>query len=336
MHPDLNMVEFIFSIDYEIYGNGEGSLRELVYEPAANLKEIFQKYGKKFVLFVEVAELERIEEKGTDADIDLVKKQIRDLYKDDFELGLHIHPGWYNARYENGRWLIDYDEYNLSTLPKHQIIGTLDRAISYLRKTLKKVDFVPFSFRAGHLLFEPTVNLALALAERGIKLDSSVYKGGLWRQHNLDYRRALKNGYYWRFTDNINDPDPRGVLLEVPIYSRMVPTWRMLTSKRIDLQQKGMSATQKRKKISSRVLDYLRLRSPLKLDLGQMTTNELIRMVDQIIKDDQKDPLRFKPVVVIGHTKELVNSRTIDYILSYLLQKGISISTFESAFSRCK
>jgi len=27
------MIDCIFTIDYEIYGNGEGSLRELVYEP---------------------------------------------------------------------------------------------------------------------------------------------------------------------------------------------------------------------------------------------------------------------------------------------------------------
>ena len=28
------MIECIFTIDYEIYGNGEGSLQQLVYEPA--------------------------------------------------------------------------------------------------------------------------------------------------------------------------------------------------------------------------------------------------------------------------------------------------------------
>ena len=32
------MIECIFTIDYEIYGNGEGSLKELVFEPASVLK----------------------------------------------------------------------------------------------------------------------------------------------------------------------------------------------------------------------------------------------------------------------------------------------------------
>ena len=67
------MIECIFTIDYEIYGNGEGSLRELVYEPAENLRTIFKKWNARFVVFVEVAELEMIEAECADPDIDLVK-----------------------------------------------------------------------------------------------------------------------------------------------------------------------------------------------------------------------------------------------------------------------
>ena len=112
------MIECIFTIDYEIFGSGEGSLRELVYEPTERLKAIFNKSQARFVTFVEAAEIEMIEAKGTDPAIDLVKRQIRDLYSEGFEIGLHLHPQWYNARYENGRWQLDYSEYNLCTLPQ--------------------------------------------------------------------------------------------------------------------------------------------------------------------------------------------------------------------------
>ena len=60
------MIECIFTIDYEIYGNGQGSLRDLIHSPAASLVDVFNKWNSKFVAFVEVAELERIEEAGTD------------------------------------------------------------------------------------------------------------------------------------------------------------------------------------------------------------------------------------------------------------------------------
>src|SRR5271166_3152614 len=110
------MIEFIFTIDYEIYGNGTGTIRELVYEPAQRLKELFLNYNARFVTFVEVAEFDKIEAYGTDPAIDLVRKQVQDLQRDGFEIALHLHPQWSNARYEQGRWFLDLSEYNLCTL----------------------------------------------------------------------------------------------------------------------------------------------------------------------------------------------------------------------------
>ena len=67
------MIHIIFTIDYEIFGNGEGSLRELVYEPAEKLMALFRKWNARFVVFVEVAELEVMEAEGTDPAIGVVK-----------------------------------------------------------------------------------------------------------------------------------------------------------------------------------------------------------------------------------------------------------------------
>lgn len=329
------MIECIFTIDYEIYGNGEGSLRELVYEPAEKLAAIFRKWNARFVTFVEVAELEMIEAKGTDSAIDLVKHQIQDIYREGFEMGLHIHPWWYRARYEDGRWLPDHSEYNLCTQPKQRIIQVVERSIHYLREIVGVSDFTPLSFRAGHLLFQPTQIVANVLAERGIKVDSSVYKGGLWHQHRLNYCGATKNGFYWRFTDCTNVPDPQGILLELPIYTQMVPTWKIFSSKRIGLQQKASSAAKTGMKILTRFRDFLRFRYPLKFDFCSMTTGELIRMVDRVIQEDQENPASYRPIVAIGHTKDLIDFDTVESFLDYLREKGIAISTFESVYQRC-
>ena len=40
------MIECVFTLDYEVYGNGEGSLRELVLDPARQLTELFQCCGE--------------------------------------------------------------------------------------------------------------------------------------------------------------------------------------------------------------------------------------------------------------------------------------------------
>lgn len=107
------MIQCIFTIDYEVYGNGEESLRKLGYEPAQNLTEIFRKRNAHFVAFIEVAELERMEAGGTEPTIDLVKHQIRDFYREGFEIGLHLYSQWYNGKYKNVKWVLDYGGYYL-------------------------------------------------------------------------------------------------------------------------------------------------------------------------------------------------------------------------------
>ncbi len=329
------MIHYIFTIDYEIYGNGQGSLRKLVYEPAEMLMDIFRKWKTCFMPFIEVAELEIIEIKGTDSDIDLIKKQIRDFHRQGFELGLHLHPQWYNAKYEDGKWQLDYSEYNLCTLPRERIVQIIDRSIDYLQKVVGDSNFIPLSFRSGNWLFQPTRTMANVLAERGIKVDSSVFKGGMRHQQKLDYRRALKNGYYWKFTDDVNVGDPQGALLELPIYTQMVPFLKMLTIKRIGQEQKASFTDQTYKTMLYRILDFLRFWHPLKFDFCRMTINELISMMDTLIKEDQQDPRILRPIVAIGHTKELVDFEIVDSFLSYLRQNDIKISTFKDVYDRC-
>jgi len=331
------MVECIFTIDYEVYGNGGGSLHDLVFLPTEKLTKIFENYDQRFVVFVEVAELEMIELAGSDDAINAVKDQLRYLHEHGYELGLHIHPGWYNAKRSNGsnHWDIDYNEYNLSALPEERIGQILERAISYMRKTLNEDVFTPVSFRSGHLLFQPSGSLACALSALGIKVDSSLYKGGTWRQQNQDYRKACRNAYYWRFTNDINVSDSNGVLFELPIYTRMVPPWKMLTYKRVGMQGLGFSVKQTSEKLLSRVKDYMRCSYPLKFDIGQMTSEEILEMMSVIIQADSKDPSSYKPIVIIGHTKDLVDLSHVEELLSYLERRSISVSTLDVAYHKC-
>ena len=259
------MIEVIFTLDYEIYGNGEGSLRELVHEPARKLKAVFDKFGAKLVLFAEAAELEMISLQKADSAIEDVETQIRELHVQAHEIALHLHPQWVNARYLNGKWDLDYSEYNLCTLSEERISEIVDRSINYLRNVLETSDYIPLSFRAGNWLFQPTMKAARTLAERGVKIDSSVFKGGVQHQHHLDYRRAAGNGYYWRFRSDVNMADNQGKMVEIPIFTQMVPIWKMATAKRIGLQQKGNSSRPTFRNRAYRLLDRARFRSPFEI-----------------------------------------------------------------------
>ena len=326
------MIRCIFTLDYEIYGNGEGSLGELVYEPAEILREIFRKRNARFVNFVEVAELEKIDECGTDPAVDLVKRQIRAMHIDGFEIGLHLHPQWSNARYEAGNWLLDYREYNLCVLSAARIAEIVDRSLDYLRRLIGEPHFTPLSFRAGNWLFQPTPNAARILGERGIKLDSSVFKGGLHHNQSLDYRRARKNGHYWTFSKDVNEPDPAGTWVEIPICTDMVPFWKMWTSKRMGFKRGFSMARQKPWQKLNRARDFLRFRYPLKLDFCRMTLHELTAMMERVIRKDREEPEIFRPIVAIGHTKDLTDPQTVDAFLSFLQSKEIKVSTFEDVY----
>ena len=65
-----------------------------------------------------------------------------------------------------------------------------------------------------------------------------------------------------------------------------------------------------------------------------MTLSELINMVEKVIREDQKDPTVFRPIVAIGHTKDLVDTNTVELFLSFLREKGIVVSTFGGVYSR--
>jgi hypothetical protein len=328
------MIEFLFTIDYEIYGNGAGALNELVYEPSRRLKELFQNYNARFVAFVEVAEFEKIEAFGTDPAIDLVTKQIHEFHRDGFEVALHLHPQWSNARYEGGRWYLDLSEYNLCTLPRTRVAEIVDHSLAYLRHVVDEPQFTPLSFRAGNWLFQPTETVANVLAEKGIKIDSSVFKGGLQRNHSLDYRPALRNGYYWPFSSDVNRPDPMGSWIEVPVHTDMVPFWRMATSKRMAFTNRYGTSDRSTSEKLTRAADFLRFLYPLKLDFCRMTLKELTSMMDRVIRQDQEDPGSYRPVVAIGHTKDLTDLATVDSFLSFLRTRQIKISTFPDIYPR--
>lgn len=324
------MIECVFTLDYEIYGNGTGALRNLVYEPAQRLRDTFEKWDARFVNFVEVAEYEKIETFGTDPLIDLVKKQVRDFHRDGFEIGLHLHPQWCNARYEDGRWILDYSEYNLCTLPRKRIAEIIESSIKYLRHWLSDPDFLPVSFRAGNWLFQPTQPAASILLQNGIKIDSSVFKGGLQHNHALDYRAAAKNGYYWSFNQDVNEEDPSGSWIEMPIHTEMVPLWRMPTSKRLGFKNDLGKAGQR----WNRMRDFLRFRYPLKFDFCRMTLDELISMMERMIQKDRKEPTLYRPLIAIGHTKDLTEPQIVDDFLCFLRTRGIPITTFGNIYPK--
>src|SRR5215831_18271211 len=135
------MIDCVFTLDYEIYGNGKGSLRDLVLEPTQQLADVFQEFQVPFVVFAEAIEFARMEEAKSDPDTEQVRAQLRDLRATGHEIALHLHPWWANARYNNGEWELDWRERNICTLEPARVAAIVSKAIAYLREGLGDPNF---------------------------------------------------------------------------------------------------------------------------------------------------------------------------------------------------
>ena len=269
------MVYLIFTLDYEIFGNGEGSLKELVFEPTQKLNDLFSKYGYKYVNFVEAAELIKIKEYGSDPYIQNVESQIKKMYKDGFEIALHIHPQWFNGKYIDNKWVLDYEEYNLSLLDMNKIYLYVKSCISYLRQIIGINSYSPVAFRAGGWLIQPSSNITKVLKNNNIRIETSVFNGGIQRNYKLDFTKYPKNLKYWSYSEDVLMPDIKGDIFEIPIYTEMVYFWKMYSKKRQEIYSSSKRTTLNIKQLYLSYLDKMRITYPKKFDFTKMTFLEM-------------------------------------------------------------
>lgn len=327
------MIDCIFTLDYEIYGNGLGSLRDLVLDPTRRLADVFREFGVPFVVFAEAVEFAKMKEARSNPDIAEVGIQLRELHATGHEIALHLHPWWDRAQYGDGRWRLDWSEVNICTLDADRVETIVSRAIRYLRESLGEPDFRPFSFRSGLVVMQPTPVIANVLVRHGIQLDSSVFKGGRVHGLGIDYRPALENDRTWRFGNDVNVPDPDGPLWEIPIHTELVPFWRMLGRKRLKLQSKTITTSQ-RTPLPKSWRDFVRFRYPRKLDFCRMTFREMRETVDRVLEEKQVRPEEHTPVVAIGHSKDFVDPEAVRDFLAFLRDRGIAVTTFSQMLCR--
>jgi hypothetical protein len=63
-----------------------------------------------------------------------------------------------------------------------------------------------------------------------------------------------------------------------------------------------------------------------------MTTKELISFFEIEKKKDKMNPSLFRPIVAIGHTKDLIDLNTVEMFLTYLKKNQIPVSTFRDVY----
>ncbi len=238
----------VVTVDYEIFGNGEGDVRQHVTDPTERMAKLCEKYGAPLTVFFEVEEYLAFE-KFRDALVAtlgydpaaLIRQQIVDLARRGHDIQLHLHPQWYRADYKNGKWILESDKMTVDSLFETQ--AETDQFIAERKAVIEKMlaeaggkQQKVTVYRAGAFSAQPGTKLLPALAKNGFVVDSSVVKGLVQAKgygSGLDYRKAPSDKEPWRVSRDVIEVDAAGPIWEVPIYSRMRRRFQQFTVRRL-------------------------------------------------------------------------------------------------------
>ncbi len=253
--------KLLFTLDYEIHGNGDGNPQALMVEPTYRLMNLLEEYKQHLVIMADVAEIlcfrrYREETGRDDFRVVEIEEQLRDAIRRGHDVQLHIHSSYFRAKWDGKHFDQCIEEYNMAALPYERIKDMVSQCVCYLEDLLRPVraDYKVWLFRAANWSMMPTPALYRVLVEQGITHDTSVYKGGCQGGSVCyDYRTAYDNLLpYTASAENINDYDPMGAITELPIYTEMRPFYdfvspirlfRMLRAKFHRHKQPAVAAT---------------------------------------------------------------------------------------------
>ncbi len=319
------MLRIIFTLDYEIHGNGDGNPNDLMIEPTDRLLRLCDEYGAKLTIMADVAEILKFKEYKDqygrdDYCYDAIVDQLRRAIKSGHDVQMHIHSGYFNAMHKNGCWIQDWSEYNFAGLSFERMDWMVMVCKQFLDSLLRPVDpiYRCIAFRAPNWSVSPSKNVVRALVNNDIKIDTSIFKYG-YRNDIVafDYSRAYSQIVPWRAQeDDICSRDDNSRLWELPIYSEKRWIGAFLTSNRIyraliswrhQVRSKDRHSTPKdnaalhmRKGVW---MDSVFQRHAWKADFNQCMSKQLINALQRASDkyDRQKD--RMLPFVLIGHSK---------------------------------
>lgn len=222
------MLHVIFTVDYEIHGNGDGDPNGLMVEPTTRMLGLLEEYGAKLTIMADVAEILRFKDYAErtgrdDYGYQAIVQQLLGAIAKGHDVQLHIHSSYFNAVHQEARWAQDWSEYDFALLPYERMDWMVKTCKDYLESLLKPADcnYACMAFRAANWSVSPSTNVVRALVNNRIEMDTSVFKFG--RRNGavtFDYSDAHHRLLPWRASESdICRRDPHGRLWEVPIYT---------------------------------------------------------------------------------------------------------------------
>ena len=351
------MVKILFTLDYEIHGNGEGCPYQLMVEPTARLLRLFDLYGAKLTIMADVAEILKFREYADshpkdDYHYHDIVTQLQTAVRTGHDVQLHIHSSYFNASHDGRRWVQDWSEYNFAGLSLQRMDRLIGTGKEFLESLLRSVspNYRCRAFRAANWSVSPSQNVVRSLLRNGIRIDSSVFKYG-WREGlvNFDYNSAHSEMLPWRADAGaIWRSDPNSDLWEVPIYSENRYLGAFFSLNRVyrsalgrlhrvprtlhNASRNGATPGYNQSPPAAR-LRRLMAKHAWKADFNQCTGRQLISALERGV-NRHRDCKQTLPFVLIGHSKLFTtwNERTLRPFLAYIARNhsGSGFGTFDS------
>jgi hypothetical protein len=222
-------MDIIISLDYELFLNDiTGTVNNCLIKPMHEIQKICEKYKFKLTIFVDAAYLYRLSElKGNypslNEDFEIVKNNIRWLVDLGHDIQLHIHPQWYYSSYNGSEWILDWEHYKLSDMPREYAFEMFGKSKKILDSI---IGYKTTLFRAGGYSIQD-FDYIDCFKQYGIMGDSSVLPGCKVKHqtHSYDYSKFPCDVY--KFSKNLNMPHSSGLFWEFPICSsKPVNIWK--------------------------------------------------------------------------------------------------------------
>jgi hypothetical protein len=328
------------TVDYELFADGTGDIQTHILRPTETLLRYCEEVGIRVTFFVEVAELIAFEEASRRGkcsetlkdDYDAIRVQLKKIVQSGHDIQLHLHPQWIQAAWRDGNW-------QLPTLHASPLAVDTDELVQILRRGKKQLETIGLEasstynchvFRAGSLQFDRAEQLTNILLDIGVQADSSVCRG--YARHtpyaNIDYRdlTSIRQPYWETVTGNVADR-VSGTLIEIPVWGNIEHQWHKLNLLRLwnkfgrgkkgystsgSLEMAGINLTPRG------AISWLIDKQPTIWDFCLMSSKQLIGSFKAAIDFHLIES--FFPLVMLGHTKELLTLNSLEGFRKFVMQ----------------
>lgn len=362
----------ILSLDYEIFGNGSGDVRRDIIEPTQRLLELCDKYDAKISIMFEVGEywaMKKAEQEGL-LNLDYspsheIEKQVQSAAKNGHDVQLHLHPWWIGADFVDGAWKLNPQYRRITDLPNgigtesdiFSVVGAIAQGKKTLENIIKPIcpDYECLTYRAGAFWAQPSRDLIAGIKNAGLIADTSVVSGLIEEKPVLtDYRHTKSSiGYWWTDKEDISHSGIAGEnIIEFPVYSKIRSylcnfKWTKLSvtlkrrkNEHHDPHGHGMKKARQSTDSSGTIFKKLFSKQPFKYDFCKLSAKDMIRGMEQVIKDhNSQEAAVDTPVVMLGHCKDFWNDKNLEKFLSTIktrYHKCVQFSTFTEIIRNIK